>query len=98
MTDNLYDIGEKATLSATFRDPKTKVLVDPDVVVCTVQPPESSEQEQLTPKVTKAATGLYEASVSLTRAGRWWYAFDGAGEGESAKERSLTVRAQRVPR
>jgi hypothetical protein len=98
MTDNLYDIGDRPVLTATFKDPESKELVDPDVVVCTVRPPDSTVAEQLTPTVEKVSTGVYRTTLSVDRAGRWWYAFDGAGDNQASQERSFTVREQQVPR
>jgi hypothetical protein len=73
--------------------------VDPDVVVCTVRPPKVSAADYLTPAVTKLSKGVYQAQVTVNRAGRWWYAFDGAGNNhQGAQERSLFVREQNVPR
>lgn len=96
--ETIYNIGDKPNLRVTFTDPVTKELVDPDVVVCTVRPPKVSSAGYLTPAVTKISKGVYQAQVSIDRSGRWWYAFDGAGNFQGSEERSLFVRDQNVPR
>lgn len=96
--ENIYDVGDKAVLKVTFTDPETKALVDPDVVVCTVKPPNAATADILTPEVEKVSEGVYQAEVSITKPGRWWYAFDGAGNHQGAEERSFNVRSQNVPR
>lgn len=98
MSENIYNVGDSVKVKAEFRDPETKKLVDPSVVVCTVRPPETKPADVLTPAVTKTAVGKYEASIEVDRAGRWWVAFDGAGLHPSAEERSFVVRKQQVPR
>lgn len=96
--ETIYDIGDKPILRVKFTDPATKALVDPDVVVCTVRPPKVAAAEYLTPAVVKISKGIYQAQVSVDRSGRWWYAFDGAGNFQGAEERSFEVRSQNVPR
>lgn len=98
MTDNLYDIGDKPILTASFTDPETGDPVDPDVVVCTVRPPRVPAAEYLTPAVDKVEKGSYKAQVTIDREGTWWYAFDGAGTHAGAEERSFKVRSRNVPR
>jgi hypothetical protein len=96
--ENIYDVGDKPKLKVTFKDPETKELVDPDVVVCTVRPPKAKEADYQTPEVEKLSKGVYQAVVIIDRPGRWWYAFDGAGSHAGAEERSFNVRTQNVPR
>lgn len=96
--ENIYDVGDKVVVTTTFTDPETKARVDPDVVVCTVRPPNAPAAEFQTPGVEKVSSGVYKAEISVTKAGRWWYAFDGAGNHQGAEERSFNVRSQNVPR
>lgn len=98
MSESVYDIGQVVVVEASFRDPKTKKLVDPQVVVATFLPPGAKPSDALTPGVEKVKTGVYKASVQVDRAGRWWVAWDGAGLHPSAGERSFMVRERRVPR
>lgn len=96
--ENIYDIGDQPILTVVFTDATTKERVDPEVVVCTVRPPKAPASDYLTPTVSKVETGVYRATIIVDRSGRWWYAFDGAGNHQGAEERSFTVRSQNVPR
>lgn len=96
---NLYDIAETVHLTATFKHPVTKKLVDPETVTCTVRPPSATkEEDNLTPTVKKVSTGIYEAEVEADESGRWYFAFDSSGGFKAAEEKSFTVRKQNVPR
>lgn len=95
--ENVYDAGD-ILVTAEFKDPVTGALVDPEVVVCSARPPEAPAEDVVTPEVTKLSTGKYQAKVTADRAGRWFYAFDAAGDYRGSREGSFTVRAQYVPR
>lgn len=108
---NEYDVGDVAILRGGFSSrPLTAAElltfeatgalpaacgVDPDGVVCTVRKPDKTN---VTPAVVREAAGVYKSEQELTDAGPWHYAFDGEGGFQASGERSLRVRAQRVPR
>jgi hypothetical protein len=94
MKPNTYDIGDQVEIEATFTDPKTKALVEPASVICTVL---DGKNETLTPEVTNTK-GIYSVSVGINAAGYWHYAFDGSGGYKASAERSFKVREQKVPR
>jgi hypothetical protein len=92
---HIYDIGDEVTLTATFTDPETEELVDPEAVACTVL---TGAKKTLTPSVTKASKGVYIAKVQAASSGTWHYAFDGTGGHVASQEGSFEVRPQAVPR
>lgn len=91
-----FDIGDRVSLSATFKNADTDALVDPTTVVLTVEKPNGTT---VNPTVSHPSTGLYTAAVTPATGehGRWWYAFVGTGDVPARQERFFMVRKQQVP-
>ncbi len=88
------DIGDVVELEATFTDPKTGDMIDPDEVVCTVLAPGGISSS---PEVS-GSKGVYTAEVEPELSGKWRFAFDGTGENQASAEGEFHVRKQEVPR
>lgn len=95
MSHNVYDIGTVVTLTAVFKDPKTKAVVQPEHVTCTVI---DGKDQTTTPAVTNNG-GTYEAQVDVEAKGKgeWLYAFAGTGGYKARAESWFEVRPQMVP-
>lgn len=99
MSEIIVDVGTCVKLKAIFRDPVTKELVEPGVVVATVRAPEAPPADNQTPEVEELDKGEYQVEVIASRAGRWYVAFDASGGGYTgAKEASFVARERYVPR
>lgn len=92
MGDTTYDVGDVATLTASFTDAAGSAA-DPTSVTLTVQAPDGT---QATPTPTSSVVGTWTADVSVTQAGVWWYRFEGTGAVAAAAEGSLLVRRRMV--
>ncbi len=86
-----YDIGDKITLRASFTD--SDAAVDPSTVTCAVRAPDGTPSA---PSVSKAATGVYTATVLPDAAGVWFYRFAGTGAYVAAEEGTFLIRRRRV--
>lgn len=64
----MNDIGDDVTVTTTIRVDGT--LTDPDSVTIEVTSPAGASSN---PSVTNSSTGVYEATVAATAAGRWRY-------------------------
>lgn len=71
----VYVVQTRIRTRATFAD-LTGAAVNPTTVVCTVKAPDGTTS---TPSVTRTATGIYVADVTLSSAGSWRIAWQGAG-------------------
>lgn len=96
MAELVTDAGNTVTVTATIRNGKTKEPTDPDVVVCTVRPPDGSPN--ITPELERIEAGVYEATFDVLVPGRWYVAIDGVGAVKAAKEVRLTVKEPHVVR
>ncbi len=102
---NVYDIGDRPRLTATFSavDPEDgiDVNVDPDTsVVFIVRRPDDVETTYtygVDAAVVKDAVGIYHLDVSITMAGLWRVRCEGTGVVyQAAEEREITARERRV--
>lgn len=93
-----YDIGDVATLSATFTN-AAGTATDPDTVTVTVREPDGTLEVYVygtDPEVVKDATGRYSFDQECTVAGTWFYSFVGTGAVATAEEGTFSVRPTSV--
>lgn len=92
-----YTVGSVPVLTGTFRARLTGALTDPTTVVVKVRPPDGtvvSYTAVSTPAVVHVSTGVFSLQLpELTRAGDWFYAFEGDGDLVDAVEERFYVRA-----
>lgn len=92
MADTTYDVGDVATVTASFTN-AAGAAADPTTVTLVVQAPDGT---QTTPTPTSAVVGTWTADVSVTQAGTWWYRFEGTGAIQTAGEGMFRVRRRMV--
>lgn len=92
MSHSTYNVGTEVTLTAVFKDPITKAIVEPASVKCTVI---DGEDKTTQPAVTNKE-GVYSAKVDVEGKGRWLYAFAGTGGFKARAESWFEVRPQMV--
>lgn len=95
MSRHVFDTSDDIELTATFSDPDTGELVDPDTVDLTVRKPDKST---VTPTVDHISLGVFRATVTPAddEYGRWHYRFHGTGDVQAAQERYFVVRKSEV--
>lgn len=85
---SVFYVGQEWEAESTITHPKTKAKVDPTTVTCEVTKP---DQTKSSASVTKVETGVYEAIIGLTEAGKWHAVFKGTGGYLAAQPTSITV-------
>ena len=85
---SVYNIGNKVTMRATFKD-ENGALADPDSVVLKLKTPVGVES---TVAPTKDATGLYHYDKVVDASGVWHYRWVGVGTVDAAGEAFFTVK------
>jgi hypothetical protein len=87
-----YDVGDEVVLEATFKDPKTKALVEPTTVKCTV----IDGKNQSSTYTAANSKGTYSVAVDANHKGTWRYRFVATGGFKAAAESWFEVRPQMV--
>lgn len=96
--DAPYDIGDEVVVTAEFTDgdPQSATygeLVDPTTVVAYSKSPSGTVAPLV---VTKAAVGIYQATITPDAAGRWDYRFEGSGENVGVQEDWFRVKSPNI--
>jgi hypothetical protein len=90
-----HDIGDRLTLTATFRLEEDGDLYDPAAVTLTIVSPDG---DAYTPTPDSDSLGIWTATFDPDMAGRWNYRWEGTGGVKpTAKEDWFDVRERRVP-
>lgn len=89
MTINVYHIGQRVRLTATFS--VIGVNTDPTTVTLKVKDPLGviSTYTYALNEITKSAQGVYYKDISIDEDGEWYYNFTGTGSVEAADETFL---------
>lgn len=95
MSRKVFDTEDQIQLTATFSDPDTDELVNPDTVDFIVRKPDATTS---TPSVTHVSLGTYRVTVTPAEDeyGRWHYRAHGTGQVQAAQERYFVVRKSQV--
>lgn len=88
-----FDIGDRLTITATFRD-QADTLINPTAVTLTVLSPDGVPTV-LVP--TMSSTGVWTATFAPDMAGTWNYRWGGTGALVAAEEGTFTIRRRAVP-
>lgn len=104
MPVNQYDIGDLATITATFLvntgsiETPNWVGTDPTTVTCEVRKPSGlvSTYEVAAGEIIHDGTGVYHLDLEPDEEGDWWYAFIGTGAAQARQEGGFLVQDQRV--
>lgn len=91
---NLWYVGDKPKISATFMD-LNGALVDPDDVIFKVRKPDCAVTAftyGIDAAVVRDALGVYHFLIDLTQPGNWFYAFQGTGARQVAREGTIFVQ------
>jgi hypothetical protein len=83
-----YDIGDKVTLKATFKNTSC-VIADPTAVSIKIREPDGSENSYSPLKVD---TGIYSYDLTFDAHGVWYYRWIGTGAVHTAGEGRIVVR------
>jgi hypothetical protein len=86
-----YQVGDSVRLTCTFTD-LAGAVADPTAITCTVLNP---ARLRFAASVTRSATGIYYADVTLDSAGDWRYRWTGTGAIVAADEGILAVDRSR---
>jgi hypothetical protein len=86
-----YHIGDGIRITTTFTD-LAGTAADPTAVTCMVRAPNGT---QTTPTVTKSATGIYYADVTVDQPGDWHYRMVGTGAVAAVDEGRFNVSRSR---
>ena len=86
MANNSYDIGDLVRISGAFT--VASAATDPTTVTLKVKDPvnTTTSYTYALAEVTKDSTGNYHKDLSATKAGTWYYRWEGTGTCETAGE------------
>ena len=94
MADKLH-IGDLAKLTGTFTDPdNSDAAIDPTAVFVAFTTPTgvtTTYTYGTDAELTKASTGVYNANVDCTAAGRWLYRWYSTGTAQASEPGSFWV-------
>lgn len=96
-TINSYDEGDLVRCEGRFTDADGGAI-DPDTVTFYVQTPgliTTSYQYGVGAHVVREEAGVYYTLVDVDEAGRWYYRFEGDGDGQAAREHYFNVATSR---
>jgi len=86
----LADIGDRATLTATFTT-AAGTAVAPTTVALKIMDPSGNLEVDITTGYTTGGTGIYKYDVTLDQAGLWRYRWAGTGAAIASAEGELRV-------
>ena len=90
---NTYDVGDLVRCDGVFTDADGGAL-DPDTVTFYVRTPgaiTTSYQYSVDAEVVREEAGTYYVHVDVDEPGRWYYRFEGDGDGQAAGETYFNV-------
>ncbi len=91
----VYDVGDDALLTATFRTVSGNTAVDPTAIFLKVMLPDLSittYEYGVGDEITRTGTGIYTFTQSCDTAGLYQYRWYSTGTGKAAQESSFQVR------
>ena len=90
---NEYFKGQTVRITGTFSVAGT--ATDPDTVTLTVRNPAGLETSYIyaAAQISRVSAGVYYANVSLDKAGRWIYKWEGTGEVPASTEKVMICKA-----
>lgn len=91
----MYDIGDKVTLTATFRN-RAEALVDPSEIACRIKRPDGTVTVLAIGDLTRLSLGVWERDVVVDQAGVWHYRFEATGNIQTAGEERFRVRESAI--
>lgn len=96
MAIDAFAYGSRLNLTATFRDPLTKSIVDPDNVRARIVGPRGSPYHEyvygIDSEITKVSAGIYRATVVCNKDGEWRYRFECWGTHVGGSDRQFAIR------
>ncbi len=93
-----YQEGTLIQITGTFTN-KDGAAADPSTILVKVKDPIGAETTYtygVDVNVTKASTGVYNATLTPAIAGLWWYRWEGTGALIAQDEASFTVKLPNV--
>ena len=95
MAANVYDIGDTVRLKGAFTN-DAGAATDPTAITLTVKDPTGAvtTYTYALAQVVKSATGIYYYDLLISKAGDWYYRFEGTGAVATAGEEYFTVKKQ----
>lgn len=83
---NSYPSENVVSVKVTFRNPVTKVLFDPTVVIMKYRDPSGNitTRTYSVSGITKDSTGIYHSNITVDQVGRWYYTWYGDGARKEA--------------
>jgi len=96
MAIDSFPYGSRLNLTATFRDPLTKAIVDPDNVRARMVGPQGSPSYAyvfgVDPEIVKVSAGVYRTTVDCNKEGHWHYRFQCWGTHMGGNDREFAIR------
>lgn len=87
-----YVRGSKVRMTATFRNPASDALFDPDAVVVTTEDPAGATVAYVDPDVVRLGLGVFEYIFDTSpAAGDWSVQFEGTGPAAVVKRYVVPV-------
>jgi hypothetical protein len=93
----VYDLDDTLSASVTFSVNATNT--DPTAVTFDFRSPSGTVTNfvfGVDSELQKLATGIYEATFSVTEGGRWWYRWEGTGTAPGVEQGYIEVDYDRV--
>ena len=101
MAIDAFPYGSGLHLTATFRDPLTRAIVDPTNVRVRIVGPRGSPYHEYVygtdPEIVKVSAGVYRTTVVCERGGEWSYRFECWGSRTGGNERKFAIRESVFP-
>ena len=96
MAIDAFSYGSRLKLTATFRDPASKAIVDPDNVRVRIVGPHGSPYYAYVfgtdPEIIKVSAGVFQATVTCDKHGPWSYRFECWGTHTGGSDRHFAIR------
>ena len=96
-----FSYGTGLRLTATFRDPKSRAVVDPANVRVRIVGPRGSPYHEyvygIASEITKVLPGVYQTTVVCDKAGEWDYRFECWGSLRGGNDRKFAIRKSVFP-
>lgn len=91
----MYDIGDKVTLTAEFRN-QAGALTDPTEAACRIKRPDGTVTVLAIGDLTRLSLGKWTHDVVIDQAGVWHYRFESTGNIQTAGEDRFRVRESAI--
>ena len=101
MAIEAFSYGTGLELTATFRNPRTKAVVDPANVRVRIVGPGGSPYHEyvygIASEITKVSAGVFQTTVVCDKAGTWSYRFECWGSLRGGNDRKFAIRSSVFP-